>query len=433
MKVCLVNPPLVTRRGLYYVPLGLSYLAAVLREHGYDVCILDSQLQKREDILKSAGRADVVGITSMACNFPGAVALARDIRKISPSAKIVMGGNFTTFTDVETLQENPCIDFVVRHEGEATFLEVLNALSKKGGFENLSPVRGITYREGDTIKRNPEKAFIDNLDSIPFPARDLLDAQRYYNEGGMPQIISSRGCPHQCIFCSTSSMWGHRTRLRSSGNIVDEIEQLSQQYTFEELNFADDTFTLIRKHVIGICEEMRERGLDISWGCNVRADTLNEKLIQIMKKAGCGAFFLGVESGNQKTLDFMRKKITISQIKRAVKLSKKHSIKTALSCILGFPNETYEDVQNTIDFMISLKGDSYLFNFLLVFPGTELYRQQDELKIKKIVDNPWERIEKTPFPIPVVEIEKISLDELCQLYLDAKGKLELLKKNEVKL
>ncbi len=430
MRVCLVNPPLVTRGGLHYVPLGLSYNAAVLKKHNYDVCIQDSQFQKREDVLKSASDADVVGITSMACNFPGAVTLAHDIKKQNPDVKVIMGGNYATFTDVDVLQQHLCIDIIVRHEGEMTIVEVLRALSSDG----LSNVRGITYRKGDSIKRNPERSFIKNLDSIPFPARDLLDTQRYYNERGMPQIISARGCPHRCMFCSTSAMWGHTTRFRSPENVVDEIEQLLEQYTFKEFNFADDTFTIVHRHAFRICEEILERGLDIQWGCNIRVDTLNEHLVQIMKKAGCNAFFIGVESGNQKTLDFVRKKTTIPQIRKAVNLAKKYSIKTALSCILGFPNETYSDVQKTIDFMISLHGDSYLFNFLLVFPGTELYRRQEELKIEKIVDNPWEKIEKTPFPVPVVKTGNLSLNKLCQLYLEAKGKLELLKrKKEVKM
>lgn len=428
MRICLVNPPLVTRRGLHYVPLGLSYIAGVLREHGYDVCILDSQFQKRETILKSMVDADIVGITSMACNFPGAVKLAQDIKSINPGVTTVFGGTHSTFTDVDTLQQYPDIDIVVRHEGEATVIELVSALSAHNSNANgLSHVRGITYRKGDTIKRNPGRQFIEDLDSIPLPARDLLETQRYYNEGGMPQIISARGCPHRCMFCSTSSMWGHRIRFRSPKNVVDEIEQLTEQYTFEELNFADDTFTIVHKHAIGICEELRERRLDIQWGCNIRVDTLNKTLVETMRKAGCNAFFVGVESGNQKTLDFMKKRTTIQQIRKAVDLAKKYSIKTALSCILGFPNETYEDVQNTIDFMISLKGSSYLFNFLLVFPGTELHRRQKEFKIKEIMDNPWEKIEKTPFPIPVVETENLNLSELCQLYLEAKGKLESLK------
>lgn len=425
MKVCLVNPPLVTRRGLQYTPLGLSYIAAVL-EKDYDILVADAQFQPRKDIIQLAKNADVVGITSMSCNFPGAVALSRDIKNSNPTATLVMGGTHVTFTDKKVLQQNPHIDIIVRHEGELTMLELLHALEA----DEISHVKGITYRKKGKIKKNPERQFITNLDNLPFPARDLWRADDYYKEGTLPQVISARGCPHACIFCSTSSMWGHTIRLRSPGNVVDEIEYVVEKYSIDEISFADDTFTIVRDHAVGICKEMIKRGLNVKWGCNVRADTLNEDLLQIMKKAGLSSLFVGVESGNQETLNFMKKKTTIPQIRKTVLLAKKYSIKVALSCILGYPNETYVDVQRTIDFMISLKGDSYLFNFLLLFPGTELYERQKELKIRRIVENPWEKIEKTPFAIPTIETENLSLNELCQLYLEARSRLLHLKNEE---
>lgn len=428
MKICLVNPPLITRKGLRYTLLGLSYIAAVLK-HDYDIYAADAQFQSRQNIIQSAKDADVVGITSMSCNFPGAETLAYDIKKVNPTATVVMGGAHATFTDVKVLQKNPHIDIIVRHEGEYTMLELLHALET----DDISHVRGITYRREDKIKRNPERRFITDLDNIPFPARDLWQADNYYKEGSLPQIISARGCPHTCIFCSTSSMWGHRIRLRSPKNVVDEIEYVVKKYRVNEISFVDDTFTILRSHTSGICREILKRGLDITWGCNVRADALDDDLLQLMKKAGLNYVFMGVESGNQKTLDFMNKNITISQTQNALTLAKKYSIKVALSCILGFPNETYADVQRTIDFMISLNGDSYLFNFLLLFPGTELYERQKELKIKCIVENPWKRIEKTPFTIPTIETENLSFEELCQLYLEARSTLLHLTEKEVKI
>lgn len=423
MKICLVNPPLATE-GAHYIPLGLAYIGAVMREKGCTVSVADAQFQSMEKVITGATDADIIGITSISHNFPTAASLAHTLRRTNPDAFIVMGGPHVTFTDAEVLNLNPSVDAIVRHEGETTFMELVNSLSNNF---DLSCIQGITYREHDSIKRNPERPFIENLDSIPFPARDLFQRENYYTDESVVQIISGRGCPFQCVFCSCSSMWGHQVRLRSPENVVDEIEHVLKTYSINRFGFVDDTFTIMKKHTVEICEEIMRRGLDIQWACNVRVDTLNEELVNLMKKAGCVRFFMGIESGNQETLNFVKKKITVQQIRKAVELAHKYSIETVLSCILGFPNETYTDIEKTIDFMISLKGDRYFFNFLLLYPGTELYSRQEELKMTYIVDNPWERVEKTPFPIPTVETGYIDVYELSQLYLKAKARLELLK------
>lgn len=419
MKILLVNPPFATE-GARHTPLGLAYIAAVLREHGYEVSVADFQIEP--DTLHLVANADVVGITSISHSFPAAVTLAQQIKETNPDATVIMGGPHVTFTDTQMLQY-PFVDIVVRHEGEYTMVEVLHAL----GTGDLSGVKGITYKKDGAIKRNPERPFIRDLDTLPFPARDLFRVERYYEEGSVPQVLSGRGCPYKCMFCAASTLWGHTVRLRSPDKVVDEIEHVLNQYTINRFGFYDDTFTIFPKNTVNICEEICKRGLDIQWACNVRVDTLTEDLVRTMKKAGCTRLFMGIESGNQKTLDFMHKRITLQHIRKAVKLGKKHSLEVVLSCILGFPNETYTDVQKTIDFMLSLNGDKYVFNFLLVFPGTELYERRKELKIN-YVDNPWERVGKTPFPIPTVETEYLSVYDVSQLYLEAKAKLEMLKR-----
>jgi anaerobic magnesium-protoporphyrin IX monomethyl ester cyclase len=422
MNVCLVNPPLVTE-GAQYVPLGIAYLAAVLRKD-YNVTVVDGQCNP-QNLVKAAQNADIVGITSISHNFLKALQIAESIKQENPETIVVMGGAHVTFTDIEILQ-NSCIDIVVRHEGEETMLDVINALQRG----DLSGVEGITYKDKNIIKQNQNRPFIKDLDGLPFPARDLFDREYYYGADKVIQVISGRGCPFKCMFCSASSMWGHKVRLRSPKNVVDEIEQVNTVYNTDKFGFVDDTFTIVKKNTIKICEELLTRGLDIQWGCNVRVDTIDTPLVTLMKKAGCTRFFIGVESGNQKTLDFMHKNITVDQIKKAVSLAYKHDIKTTLSCILGMPNETCEDVKKTIDFMISLKGDKYIFNFLLLYPGTELYSRKKELSLEYVVDNPWEKVEKTPFPIPTVKLPCIDVRELSRLYLMAKAKLEHMKGEE---
>ena len=421
MKVCFINPPLVFHGGFHLVPLGLAYVAAAVRDCGHDVSLVDAQLHSREHIIQSASRADVVGITSMSNNFLGTAALAEDIKRVNPEAIMVMGGPHVTFTDSQVLKEYPGIDIIVRHEGEYTMRELLQSLDKN----DLSHVKGITFKQKDTIIRNEARPFIQDLDALPFPARDLLETDKYYTGGGMPRIISGRGCPHSCIFCSASSMWGHTVRLRSPHNVVDELEHLISKYHVKTFGFDDDTFTMVPQHATKICEEIIERGIDVRWGCNARVDTLTPELLKIMKKAGCFSLFIGIESGNQKTLDLMNKKITLKQIRDAITLAKKYSIEVLLTGILGFPHETYKDVQNTIDFMFSLDGDRYLFNFLMVYPGTKLEKYQKELGVYP-VDNMWEKVEKASFQIPVVETEHLTVQQLSQLYVQTNIKLDQL-------
>ncbi|MGD2249381.1 MAG: radical SAM protein [Candidatus Methanofastidiosia archaeon] len=419
MNVCLVNPPLVTE-GAQYVPLGIAYVAGVLRKE-YNVTVVDGQCEP-QNLGKAVKNADVVGITSISHNFLKGLQIAESIKKENPETIVVMGGPHVTFTDTEILQ-NSYVDIVVRHEGEETMVDVINALQTG----DLSGVKGITYKDKNVIKQNQNRPFIKNLDGLPFPARDLFDREYYYSTDKVIQIISGRGCPFKCMFCSASSMWGHKVRLRSPENVVDEIQQANTVYNTDKFGFVDDTFTIVKKNTVKICEELLTRGLDIQWGCNVRVDTVDTSLVRLMKKAGCTRFFIGVESGNQKTLDFMHKNITVDQIKRAVSLAHKHGIKTTLSCILGMPNETGEDVKKTIDFMTSLKGDKYIFNFLLLYPGTELYRRKKELGLEYVMDDPWVKVEKTPFPIPTVKLPCIDVRELSRLYLMAKAQLEHMK------
>jgi radical SAM superfamily enzyme YgiQ (UPF0313 family) len=414
MKICFINPFLATE-GAHYMPLGIAYMAAVLRKE-HDVSVIDFQSNPDMSI-----DADVVGITSISHNFTGAMRIAEAVKAENPDVTLVMGGPHVTFTDRDVLQ-NAAVDIVVRHEGEHTMRDLVRALDTG----DISHVKGITYRKNGTIKRNPDRLLIKDLDSLSFPARDLFDGECYFTPESVVQIISGRGCPFRCMFCSASSMWGHTVRLRSPENVVDEIEDVLTRYNIRKFGFVDDTFTIVKKNTINICEEITRRGLDIEWGCNVRVDTLTEELVHTMRKAGCTNFFVGVESGNQKTLDFMHKCITVEQIERAVRLAQAHAIKVTVSAILGMPNETYKDVQKTIDFMISLKGDTYLFNFLLVYPGTELYERRKELGLQ-YVDDPWGKVEKTPFPIPTVETKHLTRYELSQLYLEAKAALEYLK------
>ncbi|MEM4155356.1 MAG: radical SAM protein [Archaeoglobaceae archaeon] len=360
-------------------PIGLGYLASVLRENGFKVRIIDDLVEKLnfEELLRKIKNSMIVGITSTTPTFNSALSYARKIKEAFQDLFVIFGGVHVSFEPEKALK-NDYVDAVCVGEGEETILEVAERVEDG---KSLEGVRGVYYKENGKTKRNEPRKFIEDLDSLPFPAYDLVPLEKYsvlgYKLGQFP-IISSRGCPFTCRYCSSSSFMGHRFRARSAKNVVDEIEWLVNDFKAKQIAFGDDTFTLNRKRVAEICEEIKRRGLEITWSCSSRIDTITEELLRLMRSAGCVAIYYGIESASKRILEYYRKRISLERAKEVIKMTKRAKISAICSFIVGAPLETREDLKNTLRFALKLDPDYAQFSILTPYPGTEIYEEAKE-------------------------------------------------------
>jgi anaerobic magnesium-protoporphyrin IX monomethyl ester cyclase len=391
LNVLLINPPNWTEGkkplgqfSLSTIPLGLGYIAAVLESAGFSTGILDmsvSDIQMDELERRLAQKnPDVVGITSMTCSYPHAVKVARAVKHWNQECSVVMGGVHATFMFEEILRKVPEIDAVVRYEGEYTMPEVADALDKKRG---LDKVKGIAFRDGDRIVSTPLKPQIDNLDDLPYPAYHLLEpsVEEYIGNYGVRNfpIITTRGCPFGCIYCSTMAFHGRKYRTRSIARVLDELEYLIGKYRVNNVSFVDDNFTMQNDRVFKLCEGMADRKLAIDWGCSARVDQVSEELLKAMKEAGCKDIFFGIESVSQRVLDLVNKRFTVKQAKETVKKAEKAGIRTHCSFIIGLPGETARSLNKMMKFIDETKPTGRVLpNVLEVLPGTELIEKKEE-------------------------------------------------------
>lgn len=379
MKVLLVNPAsrsIYSRLGLVFPPLGLAYIASVVRSAGHEVRILDLQAEKVDLSRFEWNRYDVVGISTDTGRYPESLKVAR-IAKEARDIVVVMGGYHATFMDRDVLNTG-LVDYVIRGEGELPFLELLVCLEKK---DDPSKVRGVSFGRGQSFRRTDPAVPVENIDTLPYPARDLLHMHKYHSrqlEGRtLTTLVSSRGCPYACSFCSSSIFSGRKWRPRSAKSVVNEMEQLVREYGFGALAFMDDNFTLNPARVIDICKAVIERGLDLKWWCFSRADTIvkNEQMVDWMAKAGARMVFLGLESGSDEILSNYGKGITSSIGKRAVDVLKFYGIRVWGSFIIGALDDTFKTIRRTVEYAKKVAPDIAEFSILTPFPGTVLFEQ----------------------------------------------------------
>lgn len=377
-KISLVNPPPL--KGVYrhqlYLPIGLAYLAAVLEENGYDVTVIDCpalEMNLRQLKTKLASiNPDVIGITSMTPTIQSALLSASAAKEACPDAMVVLGGPHVTFMDEQVLNEEAAVDIVVRGEGEETLLELAKNVSNPKG---LNKIQGITFRNNGQTVRTPTRPFIKNLDELPRPAYKYFPLEKYRLFGRrMLPIMTSRGCPSQCSFCTTARMFGKAFRARRPENIVDELEWLRDVHGADAFSFYDDTFTLDKKRALKICEEIRNREIGLPWDCQTRVSVVSEEILLKMREANCQQVFFGVESGCQKILDAVNKGTTVEQNEKAIRLAKDAGLFVSVSVMIGYPGETKEMLQETIDLIRKAEPDDVYICVATPYPGTELRR-----------------------------------------------------------
>ena len=377
-----------------FPPLGLGYIASYLRTNNVSVEIVDGTFMSEKAAIQRVeeSEASTVGIYSMYTMEESSYRIAEHATK--KGRLLVAGGPLPTIRPSEFLQD---FDVVVLGEGEQTMLEIVTAFKKGEGF---SEINGIAYKERNGLSHdnlnedrnnriilNPARPFIPNLDSIPLPARDLFENNQYIayykNAFGYAatSLVTSRGCPFNCDFCS-KPVFGETVRMRSYGNVVDEIED-ALSYGYNYIFFQDDCFTLDEQRVSRICEEVLKRGLDFRWSCLSRVDSIGTETLSKMKQAGCERIFFGIESGSDLVLKTMKKQFTADQARKAVELTASTGIETGAFFILGYPEETDETILDTIRFASSLPLDYLSFTLPYPIPGTGLYE-----KVKSSIKDP---------------------------------------------
>lgn len=372
-----------------YPPLGILSLAAVLERKEipcqfFDLNRLfyesiDDEADGREGefffqaarALESVG-ADVYGFGTICNSYPLTVRLAREVKRAHPEAVVVFGGPQATAVDVETLEAFPFVDVVVRGEGEEILPELLGAL---GRAEDLAAVAGITFRRNGDVIRNPDAPAVTDLEHLPAPAFHLLPDME--KRRAIP-VEAGRGCPFGCTFCSTSQFFRRRFRLITPARVIEQMNALHRAYGCAKFNLVHDTFTASRAKVIEFCQALAASGCQFEWTCSARTDSVDEELLALMAKAGCTGLFFGIETGSARMQRAIRKNLDLERASAAIRFAGANRMRTSVSLIVGFPDETPDDLRGSVDFIMHALSSDHIepqLQLLAPLAGTPIERE----------------------------------------------------------
>ncbi len=406
-----------------FPPLSIFYLAGALRDIDIEVSVLDQPALgiTVDEAVKwvEKEKPDVLGFSTLTSSGQTAALISTKVKEKNPNVITVFGNHHASFNAERILRKYPSVDIIVRGEGEKTILELANFLENGG---NLKEVRGINFRNKGKIVTTPDQTLIEDLDSIPFPDRRLIDAEYHCVIAGaniapkkFTSIVTSRGCVYNCRFCSCTEIAKNKWRPRSAGSTVDELKFLAGE-GYKQIIFVDDCFTMNPKRVIEICKGIRKEKLDLEWICEGRVDICSYAMLSEMVQAGCKVLYLGIESANQRILNYYNKRITPKQSENAIRTAKKAGVDVvAGSFIIGAPDETREEIWNTVKFAKRVPIDIPQFNILGAHPGNDIW---NEFVAKGFLD-PEEWWEKGVAVAEVYPYAKVSRDEIMQIMHDA--------------
>lgn len=383
-RVLLVQPPPATRNkgGALAEPIGLEYVAATLLAQGHEAEILDcwcdgESIEGVEAKVRS-WKPDVLGLTATSVLVPNAWAVARRVKAIDPSIPVVMGGAHAIYEPEWTLSE-PAVDVAIVGEGEDAILELLSAWD---GRRSVDEVAGIAWRREDgTVVRTKGRSYNDHLDRLPFPVRN----DRHMRTYSLYEVVGKRGCPFRCSFCGASA--DHRkVRFRTPENVLEEVSELFGRYGQKKLYFNDDVFTINKQWAWDFCELVLQRGLRFEWECQTRVDLVDGELLTQMKRAGCESVVFGIDAGNQKNFDLLKKQITVEQAYLSVRAARDAGLAVWCNFIMGYPWETRRDLQDTIELAQGLDPHFARFFIATPYPGSPLYDMARKQGIIKTLD-----------------------------------------------
>jgi radical SAM superfamily enzyme YgiQ (UPF0313 family) len=379
-----------------YPPLGILYLAAFLEQRGQEAEVFDSTFSSRAALERRLLTAppDLVGIYTNLMTKLGVLGLIRFIRAQPALARtrVVLGGPEVRYHAEKFLEHGA--DVIVVGEGEETMHALVTAFSKGGSTSALAEIAGIVFRDdGGQVVRTPARALLSSLDDLPMPKRDAIDLQPYLNAWrtrhgtNAVSVSTMRGCPYSCRWCSRA-VYGGSYRRRSPRQTVDEIESIVQRYAPDSLWFVDDVFTINHRWLDELTAELERRHLRVRYECITRADRLDERVVGLLKRSGCFRVWIGAESGSQKILDAMDRRVTVERVREMIQLSKKHGIETGTFIMIGYPGETEADVDATIEHLKLADPDQFTITVAYPIKGTPYYEEVEG----DIVDSrPWEQ------------------------------------------
>jgi len=376
-------PGIFLKSNYLLTPIGLAYLAGALREwSGSRVDFLDCRAENyspSEAIrrIKELG-PDIIFFTlaTPSVNFAGR--FYRRLKNEIPDVRIAAVGTHVTVLPQESLEVLP-IDYIIRGEPEETSCELITALERGCGLED---VNGLSFRSGNQIVHNPDRQLLADIDALPLPARDLIPNEKYsapfarHKPFGL--ILTARGCQFPCKFCTTGAYYGRSWRRREIDGIVSEIRIMKERYGIRDIGFWDDTFTIEPERVIALCRKIISEALNIEWICLSRVDTINRELLTWMKKAGCYQIQFGVESGDEDILRRIGKPVTIKQVKQAFQWCDEEGIEPVAFFMLGNPGETEESIEKTITLALELPARFASFNINTPYPGSEIFEESGD-------------------------------------------------------
>lgn len=371
-------------------PLGLGYIAAVLRKNKYRVSAIDFNLSGFNPLLLEGiiqrERPPVLGISAHTETYCNGLAIAELAKRIQPDIKVVIGGTHPSVMYQEVARES-AIDVVAIGEGDYTMLELADYYLRNIG--ELDQIRGIASKRDGQVKVTEERPFISDPDELPFPARDLFPMPLYKTPA---QVLMSRGgCPFNCHFCAVNNIWKGSRRFRRPENVIGEIDYISRNFELDEISFADDAFTLNRSLVLKLCDLSKELPFNWCWKCATRVDLVDEELLRRMREAGCYSITYGVEAGSQEVLDAIGKKITLEQVRQAVRMALDVGIGVVCAFMFSHPFDTEQTVRQQKQFMKELQtmGVTLTMACTTPFPGTYYYENREKLGLK-ILASSWD-------------------------------------------
>jgi hypothetical protein len=417
-KVCLItslsiadfiDPELTAEGAQRIMPgnVGVLTLVAVLRELGYGPSVVNLDrlfldFRKRTEpgaeadpeqrqffafVMEHLGtaKADVFGLSSICSSYPLTVRLAQEVKRLNPAAYVILGGPQASVVDVATMTAFPSVDFVVRGEADETFPLLLDVLSGVRPDLALKDLAGITFREDGRIVRNPNASVIEDIDALPLPAFDL-DVE--VKSRGSVYLEIGRGCPFACTFCSTNDFFRRNFRVKSAQKMIEEMRLIKGRYGISNFSLIHDMYTVDRKKVVAFCEALLGCGEKFTWGCSARTDCIDDELIRLMARAGCRGIFFGIETGSERMQHVIKKRLNLSEARERIRCANEQGVKTAVALICGFPEESRDDLRDTIHFFVdSMRFDHAEPQLSLLAPlaATPIYEEhKDELVLDQI-------------------------------------------------